>query len=217
MVHSAHLQQLQAQLIRSASTSPFLSPQNSLQASAALLHTQAAAAAAAQAAAVAGLHNPGSYFPNLSTSTDATTSTALPITTGQVDLGTRVSESNHNSKDVKSTGITSSMTQIRSSSTDLPSSSSTSSSNRLNSLEPSSNVVSSTMEDDDSREGGLQLGSELGDPKKYLGTIKVCSISSTTNHYHSSIIRYYFHRIIFLLTIENTFIDLRYENSLSNI
>ena len=31
LVHSAHLQQLQAHLIRSASTSPFLSPQNSLQ------------------------------------------------------------------------------------------------------------------------------------------------------------------------------------------
>ena len=173
MVHSAHLQQLQAQLIRSASTSPFLSPQNSLQASAALLHTQAAAAAAAQAAAVAGLHNPSPYLPNLSTSSDAPTTTALPITSGHLELGTKVSESSHNNKDGKSTGISSSMTQIRSSSTDLPSSSSTSSSNRLNSLEPSSNVVSSTMEDDDSREGILQLGSELGDQKKHLGTIKV--------------------------------------------
>ena len=173
LVHSAHLQQLQAQLIRSASTSPFLSPQNSLQASAALLHTQAAAAAAAQAAAVAGLHNPTPYLPNLSTSSDATTTTALPITSGNLDLGTKVSESSHSGKDGKSTGISSSMTQIRSSSTDLPSSSSTSSSNRLNSLEPSSNVVSSTMEDDDSREGISQLGSEFGDQKKHLGTIKV--------------------------------------------
>lgn len=176
MVHSAHLQQLQAQLIRSASTSPFLSPQNSLQASAALLHTQAAAAAAAQAAAAAGLHNHSPYLPNLSTSSEATTASALPITTSQLDLGTKVSESNHIGKDGKSAGISSSMTQIRSSSTDLPSSSSTSSSNRLNNLEPSSNVVSSTMEDDDSREGVLQLGSELGDQKKHhstLGTIKV--------------------------------------------
>ena len=69
LVHSAHLQQLQAHLIRSASTSPFLSPQNSLQAT--LLHSSAAAAAAVSAAtAAAALHNqqgPASttYFPFL--------------------------------------------------------------------------------------------------------------------------------------------------------
>ena len=62
LVHSAHLQQLQAHLIRSASTSPFLSPQNSLQAT--LLHSSAAAAAAVSAAAAfqtAPTTNP--YFP----------------------------------------------------------------------------------------------------------------------------------------------------------
>ena len=62
LVHSAHLQQLQAHLIRSASTSPFLSPQNSLQAS--LLHSSAAAAAAVSAAQAA--LNPNAttpYFP----------------------------------------------------------------------------------------------------------------------------------------------------------
>ncbi len=61
LVHSAHLQQIQAHLIRSASTSPFLSPQNSLQA-ATMLHQAAAVSAAA-----AGLHasNPANspYFP----------------------------------------------------------------------------------------------------------------------------------------------------------
>ena len=56
--HSAHLQQLQAHLIRSASTSPFLSPQNSLQ----MLHSSAAAAAAVSAAMTAST-NP--YFPFL--------------------------------------------------------------------------------------------------------------------------------------------------------
>ncbi len=67
LVHSAHLQQLQAHIIRSASTSPFLSPQNSLQAS--FLHNSAMAAAAANAAAIQqatssqapGQTNP--YFP----------------------------------------------------------------------------------------------------------------------------------------------------------
>ena len=52
LVHSAHLQSLQAHLIRSASTSPFLSPQNSLQAAMAL-HSSAAAAA----------QMPNPYFP----------------------------------------------------------------------------------------------------------------------------------------------------------
>ena len=60
-VHSAHLQQLQAHLIRSASTSPFLSPQNSLQAS--LLHSSAAAAAAVSAASAAYSASP--FFPYL--------------------------------------------------------------------------------------------------------------------------------------------------------
>ena len=177
LVHSAHLQQLQAQLIRSASTSPFLSPQNSLQASAALLHTQAAAAAAAQCAAVAGLHNPNPYFPIISSSSGVTTASTQPISTGQFDLCTKLSESNSMSKDGKSVGISTSLTQIRSSSTGPPSSSSTSSSNKLNHLEPSSNVVSSTMEDDDSREGILQSGTDIGEQKKLSaissGAIKV--------------------------------------------
>ena len=169
MVHSAHLQQLQAQLIRSASTSPFLSPQNSLQASAALLHTQAAAAAAAQAAAAVGLHNPSPYFPNLSTSSEATTTSTQPISAGHHELASKLLESNATGKDIKSSHFSTSLTQIRSSSTDLPSSSSTSSSNRLNHLEPSSNVVSSTMEDDDSREGMLQIGSDISEQKKHAG------------------------------------------------
>ena len=169
LVHSAHLQQLQAQLIRSASTSPFLSPQNSLQASAALLHTQAAAAAAAQAAAAVGLHNPSPYFPNLSTSSEATTTSTQPISAGQHELASKLLESNATGKDIKSSPFSTSLTQIRSSSTDLPSSSSTSSSNRLNHLEPSSNVVSSTMEDDDSREGMLQIGSDISEQKKHAG------------------------------------------------
>ena len=62
LVHSAHLQQLQAHLIRSASTSPFLSPQNSLQAS--LLHSSAAAAAAVSAASAAA-YSASPYFPFL--------------------------------------------------------------------------------------------------------------------------------------------------------
>jgi hypothetical protein len=169
LVHSAHLQQLQAQLIRSASTSPFLSPQNSLQASAALLHTQAAAAAAAQAAAAVGLHNHSPYFPNLSTSSEATTTSTQPISAGQHELASKLLESNAMGKDSKSSPFSTSLTQIRSSSTDLPSSSSTSSSNRLNHLEPSSNVVSSTMEDDDSREGMLQIGSDITEQKKHAG------------------------------------------------
>lgn len=68
LVHSAHLQQLQAHLIRSASTSPFLSPQNSLQA-ATLLHSSAAAAAAVSAAAA--LHTPTPYFPFMNPGCDA--------------------------------------------------------------------------------------------------------------------------------------------------
>lgn len=65
-----HLQQLQAHLIRSASTSPFLSPQNSLQNS--LLYSAAGSAAAAAAAAAAASGNPGApspYFPLFSGST----------------------------------------------------------------------------------------------------------------------------------------------------
>ena len=62
LVHSAHLQQLQAHLIRSASTSPFLSPQNSLQA-ATLLHSSAAAAAAVSAAASLHATSTNPYFP----------------------------------------------------------------------------------------------------------------------------------------------------------
>ena len=171
LVHSAHIQQLQAQLIRSASTSPFLSPRNSLEASAAWLHTQAAAAAAAQAAAAAGLHNPNPYFPNISTSTETTTTLTQPTSNSHLDLGAKLSESNSMSKDGKSNGISTSLSQIRSSSTDLPSSSSTTSSNRLNHLEPSSNVVSSTMEDDDSREGILQLGTDINEQKKRSATL----------------------------------------------
>ena len=57
LVHSAHLQSLQAHLIRSASTSPFLSPQNSLQA--ALLHSSAAAAANALPTPYFPFINPG--------------------------------------------------------------------------------------------------------------------------------------------------------------
>lgn len=58
------MQQLQAHLIRSASTSPFLSPQNSLQ----LLHSSAAAAAAVSAAAA--LHTPSPYFPFINPGVD---------------------------------------------------------------------------------------------------------------------------------------------------
>ena len=180
MVHSAHLQQLQAHLIRSASTSPFLSPQNSLQASAALLHTQAAAAAAAQAVAAAGLHTPTPYFPIISCSSGTPNASTQPVVTGHLDLATRLSESTTLSKEEKSAfsiGVPTSLMQIRSSSTGPPSSSSTSSSNKLNHLEPSSNVVSSTMEDDDSREGILQSGNSASDHKKQStlcsGAIKV--------------------------------------------
>ena len=67
LVHSAHLQQLQAHLIRSASTSPFLSPQNSLQA-AALLHSSAAAVSAAANAL------PTPYFPFINPGCESKTS-----------------------------------------------------------------------------------------------------------------------------------------------
>ena len=95
-------------------------------------------------------------------------------------MATRLSESTTLTKDEKSAfsiGAPTSLMQIRSSSTGPPSSSSTSSSNKLNHLEPSSNVVSSTMEDDDSREGILQSGNSALDHKKQStlcsGAIKV--------------------------------------------
>ena len=66
-LHSAHLQQLQAHLIRSASTSPFLSPQNSLQNS--LLQSAAAAGSAAAAAAAANAAQSSPYLPFLGGST----------------------------------------------------------------------------------------------------------------------------------------------------
>lgn len=108
--HSAHLQQLQAHLIRSASSSPFLSPQNSLQAS--LLHSSAAAAAAVSAAMTST--NP--YFPFLN-----------PAAAAPCD---------------------SPKTEAKDSSAKAQ-------------LETCSNVVSSTMEDDDSssREGLTPLTS----------------------------------------------------------
>jgi hypothetical protein len=75
LVHSAHLQQLHAHLIRSASSSPFLSPQNSLQAS--LLHSSAAAAAAVNAAAGFQHHNP--YFPFMNPTLEVKSSEASKL------------------------------------------------------------------------------------------------------------------------------------------
>ena len=78
LAHSAHLQ-LQAHLIRSASTSPFLSPQNSLS----LIQASAAASAAAAAAAVslAGSAPTNPYYPLLGTSTATSTTTSPAVTT----------------------------------------------------------------------------------------------------------------------------------------
>ena len=163
LVHSAHLQQLQAHLIRSASSSPFLSPQNSLQAS--LLQSSAAAAAAA----AAGLSTPNPYYPLLGatssltsgTSATTTTSTTSPSTSSLqhlTELATKSSPDTKSSSSTSSTFITSLSPRVASSSNIAQSGphSSSSTSSTKNHLEPCSNVVSSTIEDEDSREGMLK-------------------------------------------------------------
>ena len=133
LVHSAHLQQLHAHLIRSASASPFLSPQNSLQNS--LLHLSAAASALQQQQ-----HHPASsssmtqptYMPLLGVTPSSTMLTPNSATTVMSNLS-----------------ISGDKTDLSKDSKDSP--------NSKAHPEPCSNVVSSTMEDEDSREGLLAI------------------------------------------------------------
>ena len=107
-LQQAHLQQIQAHLIRSASTSPFLSPSNSLQASQ-ILHQTALHNATTGAGATPPTGMPPAYFPSLFTGSGGPTSEKSPS-------GEKVS--------------------------------------KLSPMEQSSNVVSSTMEDEENSKDG---------------------------------------------------------------
>ena len=174
LAHSAHLQ-LQAHLIRSASTSPFLSPQNSLT----LLQSSAAAAAAAAAAAVtataaAGGNAPASaasspYYPLLggspstvATATTTSTTCATSSSSSLQHLTDLAMKSSPDTKTTSSTFSTSLSPRVTSRSDGSirvgpHSSSSTGSSGgggRLggSAMEQCSNVVSSTMEEEEEDE-----------------------------------------------------------------
>eukprot|EP00095_Tigriopus_kingsejongensis_P010985 snap_masked-scaffold281_size224178-processed-gene-0.6 protein:Tk10985 transcript:snap_masked-scaffold281_size224178-processed-gene-0.6-mRNA-1 annotation:"cubitus interruptus" len=129
-LQTAHLQQLQAHLIRSASTSPFLSPQNSLTNS--LLHSTTLNPAVSSAA---GTLPPPPYFPLF----------------GNGTLGGTSLTPNSSEKSDKDKG-----------------------GSGHSPLEPSSNVVSSTMEDEDSKDSAPKAAI-----KREYG-----SISSTEYHSH---------------------------------
>eukprot|EP00094_Tigriopus_californicus_P003367 TCALIF_03238-PA protein Name:"Similar to ci Transcriptional activator cubitus interruptus (Drosophila melanogaster)" AED:0.14 eAED:0.14 QI:51/0.66/0.5/1/0.88/0.9/10/0/1110 len=124
-----HLQQLQAHLIRSASSSPFLSPQNSLQNS--LLHSTTLNPAVSSAA---GTLPPPPYFPFFGNGPPGATT----LTTNSSEKG---------DKD-KGSGNTQ--------------------------LEPSSNVVSSTMEDEDSKDSSPKAAI-----KREYGSISSTDYSSS--------------------------------------
>ena len=126
-LHSAHLQQLQAHLIRSASTSPFLSPQNSLQNS--LLQSAAAAGSAAAAAAAANAAQSSPYLPFLGGSTPNLATSEL--IKRELDAGCKGGEAAAAATDGASLLLR----------------------HHKQHFEQSSNVVSSTMEDDDGSSG----------------------------------------------------------------
>ena len=136
LVHSAHLQQLHAHLIRSASASPFLSPQNSLQNS--LIHLQAAASALQQHHPSSQASQQHSYMPLLGVAASSTmltpnyTNTATTVMSHLSISNEKPDHSQHHQHHQKES-------KENHSGSKHP--------------EPCSNVVSSTMEDEDSREG----------------------------------------------------------------
>lgn len=144
-LHSAHLQQLQAHLIRSASTSPFLSPQNSLQNS--LLQSAAAAGSAAAAAAAANAAQSSPYLPFLGGSTPNLAMTA-DLIKRDLDAGCKGGEA---------------VAAVAAATAAMTDGASLLLRHHKQHFEQSSNVVSSTMEDDDGSSG-------KGSPK---GAVKV--------------------------------------------
>ena len=128
-LHSAHLQQLQAHLIRSASTSPFLSPQNSLQSS--LLQSAAAAGSAAAAAAAANAAQSSPYLPFLGGGSTPNLATA-DLIKRELDAGCKGGEA------AAAAATDGANLLLR---------------HHKQHFEQSSNVVSSTMEDDDGSSG----------------------------------------------------------------
>ena len=135
LVHSAHLhvQQLHAHLIRSASASPFLSPQNSLQNS--LLHLSAAASALQHHPSVSQASQQPSYMqllgvtPSSAMLTPSHTNSATTVMSNLSISGDK-SELSHHGRGGESKESPNSKHP-----------------------EPCSNVVSSTMEAEDSRDG----------------------------------------------------------------